>query len=211
MIREALMSALMKNKGGEMEDTVEETSEMPDVQKIKSDWNSFLSWMEKKGVKGKPELDKGDTGNKYFKQYIAENPGTSLNESVIPIIRQEYVKLRDDGVKNILEGKGVFSLPGVGNLQGDKAKPYIDRYMGHILNNERSEHPNYVGQHLTQTYFPPATLNIEEDGKLVGQKKLDTYTVEERNKLYQSKNPQSATKVASIPSKNTPIANVQKQ
>lgn len=195
MIRELLSNAILNNKtnGGPID------SETPDVNRIKSDWNDFLSWMDSKGVKGKPELDKEGLGNKYFKQYIKENPNTSLNEKVIPVIRQEYMKLRDDGINSILEGKSVFTLPGVGQLTGDSARKYVDRFMGHILSNEKSNDPNYVGQHLTQTFFPGAKLKIEEDGKQVEEKSLDIYNVQEKNKMFKK-----------IPSKNTPIATVQK-
>ena len=37
---------------------------------VKSDWNNFLTWLDKKGLKGKPELDKDNKGNELFKQYF---------------------------------------------------------------------------------------------------------------------------------------------
>lgn len=211
MIREALISAMLNNKSG----NGESASDVPDVRRIKKDWNSFLSWMESKGVKGKDTLDKGGLGNQYFKEYIKLNPETSLNESVIPIIRGEYKKLRDDNVADILAGKGEFNLPGIGKLTGEPAKKYIDRFMGHILANEKSENPNYVGQHLTQTYFPPATEEVYVDDKLVSKKTVSEYGVGDIEKLRKSASnspsTQKTTVVTKIPLKNTPILNTQKQ
>lgn len=189
MIREALMAAMMNANKGNNEDGQENQQpnpDNPDVRKIKKDWNDFLSWMKSKGVQGKPELDKGDLGNKYFKEYIKANPQTSLNENVIPIIRQEYIRLRDRNVNDILNKGGKFDIEVNGKktaLTGEQAKPYIHRFMGHILNNEMSENPNYVGQHLTQTPFPPAIDKYYEDGVLVKENKIDEYSVADMEKL----------------------------
>lgn len=112
---------------------------------VKSDWNNFLTWLDKKGLKGKPELDKDNKGNELFKQYLKENPNTSLTEKIIPSIRKAYLDLRDDRIKEIKAGKANFS----GNPED---------FMKHIVLNEQTKDPNYVGQHLTQTMFPGAKL-----------------------------------------------------
>jgi hypothetical protein len=112
---------------------------------IKQDWNAYLSWLDKKGMRGKPELDKGGVGNNLFKQYLKENPNTSLSEKIIPSIRKAYVDLRNDRLKEIESGKG--------NYEGSP-----ESFMKHIVLNEQSGDPNYVGQHLTQTMFPGAKL-----------------------------------------------------
>lgn len=214
MIREALMAAVMNNKGGEATgETMEATaSETPNVGKIKSDWNKFLTWMQSKNVRGKSDLDKNNLGNIYFKQYIKENPGTSLNEGVIPIIRQEYIKDREKKVQDILSGKGSFQVEGVGNLSGEQAKPYMDRFMPGILKNEASENPNYVGQYLTQTPFVGFEMDYYEDGKKVKTESEGFIPPKEwRTRSIKESDEQKATKVAKIPAKNTPIGNVKKQ
>ena len=88
MIREALMSAMMNanNKNLDSQSSADSEKTTPDVNKIKSDWNKFLSWMQSKGVQGKSDLDKGELGNKYFKEYIKANPQTSLNESYLVLM-----------------------------------------------------------------------------------------------------------------------------
>jgi len=203
MIREAIMSAMLKKGAMSEPSSTPDSPETPDVYKIKNDWNDFLSWMDSKKMKGKPELDKGDLGNQYFRQYIKEHPQTSLSEKVIPIIRQEYIKLRDTNLQNIYEGKAQMQTP-IGNVSGEAAKKYADNFMGFILLNEKSENPNYVGQRLTMTPFPGAKIKSEE-GEVIEEYK--TYTPEQSKMITTQKD----TKVSKIPSKNTPIKALQKQ
>ena len=142
------------------------TEENPiSIDKIKSDWNDFLGWLDKKGVKGKPELDKGGLGNEYFNQYIKENPQTVLSKDSIPIIRKEYIALRNKGIEDIKSGKAIFE-----NQTGKDAN--VDRFMKHIILNEESSDPNYIGQHLTQTPFMGSVLKEKE--KIIGKSKFTT-------------------------------------
>lgn len=138
----------------------EEPKEPVIDDKVKQDWNNYLDWLDKKGMRGKPELDKGGVGNNLFKQYIKENPSTSLTDKHIPGIRKAYLDLRNDRLKEIESGKGTY--------KGD-----VSTFMKHIVDNEKSADPNYVGQHLTQTRFPGAKLTTqsgtEKNISLLGQ------------------------------------------
>lgn len=125
------------------------------TDKQKMEWNNFISWLDKKGLKGKPELDKGNVGNKMFEQYLKENPSSVLSKESIPVIRNEYLKLREAGLNNILAGKAF--LEGKSGKDADTSK-----FMRHIVENEKTTNPNYVGQHLTQTPFP--SMNIAQKG-----------------------------------------------
>jgi hypothetical protein len=88
----------------------------------------------------------------------------------------------------------------------------MDRFMPGILKNEASKNPNYVGQFLTQTPFVGFEMEYYEDDKkvktesegFIPSKEWDSKRIKEINK-------QNATKVAKIPTKNTPIVNAQKQ
>jgi hypothetical protein len=140
-------------------------------EKIKGEWNNYLNWLEKKGKRGKEELDKGDVGNVLFRQYIKENPSTSLSEKIIPDIRKGYMDLRDSAIKDIKEGK-------ISYKQGPP-----ETFMSHILKNEKSANPNYVGQHLTQTFFPGAKIEKIENGKKVGEIVSPLYTPKSKDTL----------------------------
>jgi hypothetical protein len=126
---------------------------------VKLDWNDFLGYLDKKGVRGKPELDKGDLGNKYFQQYLKENPNTSLSEAIIPQIRKAYMNLRNENLENIKTGK--ISYQGA-----------PETFMNNIVLNEKSANPNYVGQHLTQTVFPGYKIKDDKTGETLRAEQL---------------------------------------
>jgi hypothetical protein len=132
-----------------------------DLQKIKEDWNKYLEYLEEKGVKGSPELDKGGLGNKYFQEYIKANPETSLSPAVIPKIREAYTELRNVTMEQIKSGKGGFK-DSKGKIQSGPNTDFTD-YMKSIVENEKTKDPNYVGQKLTQTKFPAM---LDESGKV---------------------------------------------
>ena len=136
----------------------DETAELS--PETKANWNKYLSWLDQKKMKGKPELDKGGLGNQLFNQYLKENPESGLNTSVIPKIRKAYLDMRNQGLEDIKSGK-------IGLEKGSTP----DNFMKHILLNEQSGDPNYVGQHLTQTMFPGAVMKLEDkSGKVIAEK-----------------------------------------
>lgn len=123
-------------------------------------WNKFLSSLEKKGLKGKPELDKNNLGNRLFKEWLKENPDEGLSEQDIPKVRKTYSNQRTMRLKEIKEGKGGF----------DKGANE-ENFMRFIVENEKAKDPNYVGMRLTQTPFPGSVFNIkDEKGNIVEQR-----------------------------------------
>jgi len=156
MIPQGLLSAipqLKKNMPAMEEESIEAVDDNEKeegeglTEKNKKDWNAYLGWLEEKKLRGKPELDKNDLGNKLFKQYLKENPETTLSVDIIPDVRKEYIKLRDASIQDILSGKISF-------LGKKGAGTDTSGFMSHIVQNEKTTNPNYVGQHLTQTMFP---------------------------------------------------------
>jgi hypothetical protein len=125
----------------------------PDDRTLKGDWNKYLKYLEDKGVRGDEKLDKGGLGNQYFLEYIKANPTTTLSVDAIPRIRELYTQLRNTNIEEIKKGKAGFN---------GKSGPETDftGFMSHIVKNELSTDPNYVGQHLTKTPFP-AMLDYE--------------------------------------------------
>jgi hypothetical protein len=141
---------------------VEDGNEEPkiDMNKVKQDWNAYLDYLEEKGVKGLPALDKDNLGNKYFKEYLRKNPNTSLNENIIPKIREAYKTLRDSQIADMQAGKATY--------QGKSGKDVdYSGFMKHIVDNELTENPNYIGQHLTQTKFPGGAIVEKNTGKVL--------------------------------------------
>lgn len=140
---------------GADQDGKEEEGEPIVTEKHKADWNKYLTWLDTKKIRGKVELDKNGLGNQLFSQYIKENPTTSLTNNIIPGIRKEYQNLRQSGIDDIMKGNAYY----LGKTGKDAD---TSNFMKHIELNEQSKDPNYVGQHLTQTFFPDAQIGDEK-------------------------------------------------
>lgn len=155
------------------------------TDKNKKDWNDFLSYLKTKGVQGRPELDKGNLGNIYFEEYIKNTPGTSLSKELIPKIRQEYIAERNARIAEMKAGK--LKLQGKENIKFENLD--LSSFMPHIVKNEKSTNPNYVGQYLTMTPFQGAKLK-DEYGKIIATKQFNTTkdSGESLNKLSQALN-----------------------
>tara|TARA_R110000868_G_scaffold29643_5_gene110271 strand:+ start:646 stop:1257 length:612 start_codon:yes stop_codon:yes gene_type:complete len=135
----------------------------------KQNWNKYLTWLGKKGMQGKAELDKGGLGTQLFAQYLKETPNSGLSTSIIPKIRNAYGQLRDEGIAAIKAGKSIFNTgEGKGVTGANATDDILTHYMSHIVANEKSADPNYVGQHLTQTFFPGGTMTkTDPSGKVI--------------------------------------------
>ena len=128
-------------KPGEVKMVEDDIEEPPvDMEKLKQDWNAYLDYLDTKKISNRADLDKNDLGNKYFREYLKANPNTSLNENVIPKIREAYLDLRNSQVADIQSGKIAFL--GKSGKDAD-----VSAFMRHIVENEKTKTPNYVGQH----------------------------------------------------------------
>lgn len=148
-----------------------ETKE-PISPELKQNWNRFLDWLDVKGVRGDASLDKGDLGNKYFRQYLKETPNSGLSEESLPLIRQGYMEMRNQGLEDYKSGK-----------MGFEKGTTPENFMKYIVLNESTEHPNYVGQHLTRTRFPGAKVRLLDKGKVVGEVSTSQFQGSGRNAL----------------------------
>ena len=132
--------------------------------KLRSEWNQFVDFVEKRGYKGNPELDKWGLGYKLFDEYVAANKGkTSLSRETLPIIRNEMVNYRkwvlDESKKPLGVGKARLS-DGVDDTN----------FMRHVIDNEKTADPVYPGSLMTGTKFPSGYVNSFVDKKLVDTK-----------------------------------------
>lgn len=126
----------------------------PVDNKVRTDWNDFLSYLDKKGLKGKPDLDKGGLGYKVFDEYVKQNPNTSLSRDSLPVIRKEILNYRQWVLDQAKQGK-VSLNNGVNE----------NNFMRHVVLNETTKDPNLPGQNLTSTIFPDAYLKTVDLSK----------------------------------------------
>jgi hypothetical protein len=131
------------------------------VSELRGDWNKYLDWLDKKGIKRDADLDKNAT--RYFNQYIKENPKTTLDIKYMPLIRSELERYRDYAVGTMKGGESMF--PDYQEKKKFKNSQEAERgFMPAILKNSISEKPDLPGQYLTQHRFP-GTKIITKDAK----------------------------------------------
>jgi len=65
----------------------------PVTNKQRKDYNSYIQWLQKRGIAGKPELDKNNLGKNLLAKYIKENPSTSLTANSIIPMQKELAKV----------------------------------------------------------------------------------------------------------------------
>ena len=80
----------------------------PVDNKLRGEWNGFLDYLDKKGVRGNPSLDKGGLGMQMFDDYVKQNPTISLNRKRIPDVRKEILSYRDDAIQKAKSGKATI-------------------------------------------------------------------------------------------------------
>lgn len=135
------------------------TEDPPVTNQTRKDWNDYLNYLDKKGIKGNPSLDKGGLGYQVFDSYVKQNPQTSLSRATLPVIRKEMLNYRQWVLDQAKQGKAVLT-------QGTTP----DNFMKHVVDNETTKDPNLPGSQLTSTKFPDSYLQTFNNGKLVDVK-----------------------------------------
>ncbi len=104
-IKEAIQQELSENpsqEGGGEDDLVVDN-------KVRKDWNDYTDWLEKKGLKGHPSLDKGDLGGKMVDQYKKENPNSIVSRQTIKPIQKEFSNYRNYALNEIKNKRAGFA------------------------------------------------------------------------------------------------------
>lgn len=130
--------------------------------KLREDWNKYIDWLEKKGYKGSPALDKNDFGGKMIDMYRRENPQTTVSRETIKPIQQEFSKYRDWSLDQVKQGKAMLS---------SGATP--DNYMKSL-----SIIDGIAGQRTTSFRFPESYLTTFKNGQNTGTKNLGFATIQ---------------------------------
>ena len=135
------------------------------------EWNQFIDYVEKKGFRGDPSLDKEDKGNLLFEEWRKLNPKVTITKADMPSVRKSMLRLRDDSMEDIKAGRGEFK-----SSKGIQKGPNTDftEFMRHLLLNEQSNDPNYIGHRLTMTRFPRGKAQVKsKTGQVLEEKELE--------------------------------------
>jgi hypothetical protein len=206
-IQNAATKKMMNNSNGEAgpepENPLDKVAFLS-PQKMQ-EWNSYIDYTEKKGYRGKPELDKDNLGNKLFDEWKKANPKASISKEDMPSVRKSLLKLREETISDMKANKGKWKVFSGTPQEKELSGPDVDytEFMGFLPRNEKSQDPNYIGQYMTRTKFPPISARIKETEtkKIIGEsgKTLRMPGMEEKQMAEAYKAAESSKKVPNRP------------
>lgn len=118
----------------------------------RTDWNSYVDWLEKKKLKGAPQLDKNNYGFTILDEYRKENPNTTISKDLITPIQEEFSNYRNWSLEQIKQKKAQLA-PGTTPENYMRALSVVD---------------GIPGQRTTSFKFPEAYLTTFNNGKTEG-------------------------------------------
>lgn len=129
-----------EDKGSKIEKHSETKESITD--QLRQDWNDYVDWLEKKGLKGDVSLDEGDLGLKMIEEYRAEHPETTVSNETVKQVQEEFEDYKKWVVDQVKQGKAAFA-PGVTE----------ESFMKNL-----SDKDGYAGSLTTAKKFPAAYL-----------------------------------------------------
>jgi hypothetical protein len=169
-------AATKKMMNGESSDKEKDPKSLEGVSFLSpekmEEWNQFVDYVEKRGFRGDASLDKEDKGNLLFEEWRKLNPKVTITKADMPSVRKSMLRLREDAMEDIKKG-GEYTGPTLGKQTGPNAN--FGEFMRHLLLNEQSNDPNYIGHRLTMTRFPrgKAQVKSKETGQVLEEKQLE--------------------------------------
>lgn len=116
----------------------------------RQDWNDYVLWLDKIGMRGNKELDTNDVSHKLLQKYIDLNPNTSLTPDIVVPIQKDFSKYRDWSLNEVKAGRrelgtGVTpenflkDLSIVDGIPGHRTTTYMfpKKYMEEVANNKK--------------------------------------------------------------------------
>lgn len=96
---------------------------------VRQAWNQYVDFLDKKGLKGNPSLDKDDLGGKMIDEYKKSNPDSIISRDIIVPIQKEFQNYRKFRMDEIKQGKLSFA-EGVDENNFMKALSIVDGIAG---------------------------------------------------------------------------------
>lgn len=137
---------------------------------VMQQWNSYVDWLDSKGMKGSPELDKGDKGFQMMEMYRKENPSFTLTKDDIGVIQQRLQDYRSFAIDSIKQGKMKVNYGGkeafYKDLTPEQQKDVEQNYMGKIAKTGIDKFP---GQFTTSTKFSSEFISKVNSREVAGR------------------------------------------
>jgi hypothetical protein len=117
----------------------------------RAQWNMFIDYLDKQGVKGSPLLDQRDKnlGQYYFQKFASTNPGLQITYNDVPRVQQELQDYRNNLVGQWKAGK----VQGVDIKTEDDIMPGLSNVDG------------WLGSKTSSYRYPTASSTVTANGK----------------------------------------------
>lgn len=137
---------------------------------IMQQWNSYVDWLDSKGMKGSPELDKSGKGLQMMEEYRKVNPSFTLKKDDIGVIQQRLQDYRSFALDSIKQGKMKINYGGkemsYNELTPAQQKDVDENYMGKIAKTAIDKFP---GQFTTSTKFSSEFMSKVNSREVAGR------------------------------------------
>lgn len=137
---------------------------------VMQQWNNYVDWLDSKGMKGSPELDKGDKGFQMMEMYRKENPSFTLTKDDVGVIQQRLQDYRSFAIDSIKQGKMKIIYGGkevfYKDLSPEQQKDVEQNYMGKIA---KTGIDNFPGQFTTSTKFSSEFISKVNSREIEGR------------------------------------------
>lgn len=137
---------------------------------VMQQWNNYVDWLDSKGMKGSPELDKGDKGFQMMEMYRKENPSFTLTKDDIGVIQQRLQDYRSFAIDSIKQGKMKVNYGGkevfYKDLPPEQQKDVDENYMGKIA---KTGIDNFPGEFTTSTKFSSEFISKVNSREIEGR------------------------------------------
>jgi len=126
-------------------------------------WNGFVDYVEKKGLKGSPDLDKRDLGlsRKLFDEYAQSSDAPYSYEEFVPTVQQSISDYRNTAIQKARRGE--IQIPGVDYVTNKTTPVDVgDEALKSMFMSGLSDVDGWAGSKTTSWRFPrEAVLDIK--------------------------------------------------
>lgn len=152
----------------------------PGDGKLMTTWNSYIDWLDNKGMKGSPELDKGGLGFKMLDEFNAQmkkqDPGfTPITKQDVGKIQGLLKEYREYSKNLVYNDKAKITFPNGQSLFYSQMNPqqkdeFENTYYSSITKTNIDENP---GQFTTRVKFASAFMQEKDPvtGEKIGDRK----------------------------------------
>lgn len=168
MEKKTLLLSAMKPKAEDPKDN----GKKPVSNEVREWWNKFVDYVDSKGMRGKPELDKGGLGFALLDEFVKKNPDSKVKRDNLVDVLSEMRAYRSDALEKSKRKEAVINVP-------------EEKFMSFVVANDKTKDPVYPGQNFTKFKFPEYTFT----NKTTGEQKKGFATTQTTQQLAALKQP----------------------